>query len=121
MNGIEKCEMFRAMRKRLCEDNGIPFIEEDCPTPNENCIGTCANCDYWLKKIGEDLAIKQQRGEKIYFDGMSEIYNSYLENGGEELIVPLPDSPLMGQVIDPEVPEKEEKAYRNLLSDIHGK
>lgn len=92
--------MFRAMRKRLCEDNGIPFLEEECTTPNENCIGTCVICDYWMTKIGEDLAIKQQRGEKPNLDGMMEIYHSYIKKGGEKLIsYEEPEPPeLMGEI-----------------------
>lgn len=94
MNGIEKCEMFRAIRKRLCENNNIPFMEEDCPTPNENCIGTCVNCDYWLKKIGKDLTLKQQNGEKIDFSGIREIYVSYVEKYCLELITYEEPAPL---------------------------
>jgi hypothetical protein len=97
MNGIEKCEMFRAMRKRLCEDNGIPFLEEECPTPNENCIGTCTNCDHWLQRMRTNLNKKQLQGETIDFSGIRDIYNSYREKGGDELIMEL-SSPYVGAV-----------------------
>ena len=78
MNGIERCEMFRAIRKRLCENNGIPYLEEDCPHPNEKCIGTCPECDHWLERINAHLNLKRQNGEEIDFSGLEEIYESFI-------------------------------------------
>jgi hypothetical protein len=78
MDGIKRCEMFRAIRKRLCENNGIPFIEEECPTPDEKCIGTCPACDYWLNRINNRLAAKRLSGEEINYSGIKEIYESYI-------------------------------------------
>lgn len=75
--GIERCEMFRAIRKKICENNGIPFIEEGCPRPNPRCIGTCPDCDHWLNRINEHLELKRQRGEEIDYSGTKEIYDSF--------------------------------------------
>lgn len=77
MNGIKKCEMFREIRKRLCENNGIPFIEEPCPTPNKRCIGTCPDCDHWLERLNALLELKVHNGEKIRYDGVEQIYREY--------------------------------------------
>ena len=70
--------MFRAIRKRLCENNGIPFIEEECPSPDKKCIGTCQACDYWLNRINNSLAIKRESGEDIDYSGIKEIYELYI-------------------------------------------
>ncbi|MBR5677817.1 MAG: zinc ribbon domain-containing protein [Paludibacteraceae bacterium] len=78
MDGIKRCEMFRAIRKRLCENNGIPFIEEECPNPDKKCIGTCPACDYWLNRINDYLALKRKSGEEINYSGIKEIYESYI-------------------------------------------
>ncbi len=78
MDGIKRCEMFRTIRKRLCENNGIPFLEKECPTPNKKCIGTCQVCDHWLKIINTSLELKRQIGESIDYSGIEDIYNSYL-------------------------------------------
>ena len=86
MNGIEKCEMFRAIRKRLCEDNNIPFLEEKCPTPNEQCIGTCQKCDYWLEKINKQLEMKRKKGYLIYYEGAEGIYKSNLEKFTADIV-----------------------------------
>ena len=80
MNGIKKCEMFRAIRKRLCENNNIPFIEEPCPTPNRRCLGTCPDCDHWLDRLNAHLEIKCQDGEEINYDGIREIYEEFLKS-----------------------------------------
>lgn len=84
MDGIKRCEMFRAIRKRLCENNGIPFIEEECPSPDKKCIGTCPACDYWLNRINNSLAIKRELGEKIDYSGITEIYESYITSDRSE-------------------------------------
>lgn len=80
MNGIKRCEMFRAIRKRLCENNCIPFLEEGCPTPNRGCIGTCPDCDHWLERINALFDIKRRNGEEIDYSGIREIYDSFLDN-----------------------------------------
>ena len=74
MNGIERCVLFREIRKRLCENNGIPYLEEHCPTPNKNCIGTCPECDHWLERLNAHLEIKRQNGETINYKGINDIY-----------------------------------------------
>ncbi len=80
MDGIKRCEMFRAIRKRICENNGIPFLEEGCPTPNKWCIGTCPECDHWLERINAHLELKHQNGEEIDYNGIKEIYDSFMED-----------------------------------------
>lgn len=108
MDGIKRCEMFRAIRKRLCEKNGIPFLEEGCPTPNKRCIGTCPECDHWLERINAHLELKRQNEEEIDYSGIKEIYDSYLE--GEDLVSEVEKTkhahnrfePLMGDIIDEE-------------------
>lgn len=80
MDGIKKCEMFRAIRKRLCENNHIQFLEEPCPTPSKRCIGTCPDCDHWLERLNTHLEIKRQNGEEINYDGINEIFESFLKD-----------------------------------------
>ena len=74
-----KCEMFRQIRKHLCDNNGIPFLEESCPTPNKKCIGTCPECDHWLERLNAHLELKSQNGERINYDGIEQIYREFLE------------------------------------------
>ncbi len=86
MDGIKRCEMFRAIRKRLCENNGIPFLEEKCPTPNKWCIGTCPECDHWLERINACLEKMTENGESIDYSGIEEIYTSWKdEEWGDSL------------------------------------
>lgn len=83
MDGIKRCEMFRAIRKRLCENNSIPFLEEECSAPYKECIGTCAECDHWLERINAHFELKRQNGEEIDYSGIKEIYDAYV--GSENL------------------------------------
>lgn len=113
MDGIKRCEMFRAIRKRLCENNGIPFIEEECPNPNKECIGTCPACDYWLKRINNCLATKCLSGDKIDYSGVKEIYESYITSGRIDSDL---DSVIVdGYFLPPEKDEKERERRLALL------
>lgn len=77
MNGKDKCEVFRAIRKRICENNNINFAEIKCPSTGKDCVGTCPMCDYWLTRINEHLEAKHQAGKEVDYSGIKEIYDSW--------------------------------------------
>ena len=77
MNGIKRCEMFRSIRKRICENNGIPFEEEKCRLMRVDCLGTCPACDRSMERIGNLLAEMERSGKEIDYSGIREIYLSY--------------------------------------------
>ncbi len=79
-DGILRCEMFRAIRKRLCENNDIPYLEEECPAPSDSCIGTCLDCDHWLERLNTHIELRLQDGKDFDYSGIDEIYQSYLNS-----------------------------------------
>jgi len=78
MNGIEKCLMFRQIRRVICEKNGIPFIEPNCPHPDPDCIGTCPRCDRYLDRINSNLERMRLDGKTPDLSGIDSIYRSNL-------------------------------------------
>ncbi|MBO4427259.1 MAG: hypothetical protein J5771_02085 [Bacteroidales bacterium] len=80
MNGKTRCELFRAIRRRMCENNGIEYGEKPCPHQNPSCRGTCPLCDKALADLNSRLEEKRARGENVDFSGIKEIYASFLAN-----------------------------------------
>lgn len=74
MNGIEKCRLFREIRKRLCDDNGLPFTEEECPNEHPGCKGTCPACELHLLSLNRMLEELKRNGGKVNYDGIKELY-----------------------------------------------
>ena len=74
MNGIEKCRLLQEIRKRLCEDNGLPFTEEECPNEHPGCRGTCPACELHLLSLNKMLEELKRNGGKVNYDGIKELY-----------------------------------------------
>ena len=78
MNGIEKCRLLREIRKRLCEDNGLPFAEEECPNEHPGCRGTCPACELHLLSLNKMLEELKRNGKKIIYDGIEQLYKKQI-------------------------------------------
>ena len=78
MNGIEKCRLLREIRKRLCEDNGLPFPEEKCPNEHPGCRGTCPACELHLLILNKMLGELKRNGKKIIYDGIEQLYKKQI-------------------------------------------
>ena len=78
MNGIEKCRLLREIRKRLCEDNGLPFTEEECPNEHPGCRGTCPACELHLLSLNKMLEELKRNGKKIIYDGIEQLYKKQI-------------------------------------------
>lgn len=78
MNGIEKCRLLREIRKRLCEDNGLPFTEEECPNEHPGCRGTCPACELHLLSLNKMLEELKRNGKIIIYDGIEQLYKKQI-------------------------------------------
>ena len=78
MNGIEKCRLLREIRKRLCEDNGLPFTEEECPNEHPGCRSTCPACELHLLSLNKMLEELKRNGKKIIYDGIEQLYKKQI-------------------------------------------
>lgn len=71
MNGKEKCEALKSLRKKIADENGIPYEPRECNFEGE-CDGTCPACeaeaDYLnceIKKLEERGTFEAYEKEKI--------------------------------------------------------
>ena len=78
MNGIEKCRLLREIRKRLCEDNGLFFTEEECHNEHPGCRGTCPACELHLLSLNKMLGELKRNGKKIIYDGIEQLYKKQI-------------------------------------------
>ena len=80
LNGIEKCRLLRQIRKRLCDDNGLPFTEEECPNEHPGCRGTCPACEFHLLHLNKMLDDLKCSGKEVNYDGTKELYAKETES-----------------------------------------
>ena len=78
MNGKDKCNRLRELRRLICLQNGIPFTEEECPSSGEGCKGTCPKCDHALRLIAMRLAERKKAGLPVVLDDARKAYHSSL-------------------------------------------
>lgn len=80
MNGKEKCNLLKQIRKEIAESNGIVYLTSEC-THEGNCKGSCPKCDAEIRYLDAELNRKVAKGEAISVAGLSlETYNSVNEN-----------------------------------------
>ena len=71
MNGKEKCEQLKEIRKRIADANGIPYKTKSC-THEDDCLGTCPACEAEVNYLERELEKKRKRGEKVIINGIAE-------------------------------------------------
>lgn len=62
--GKKKCRMLREIRKRIADENGIPFNTEECKYKGE-CKGTCPKCESELAYLEEQLEKRRSVGKRV--------------------------------------------------------
>ena len=78
MNGKDKCNRLRELRRLICIQNGIPFTEEECTSSGDGCRGTCPKCDQALRLIAIRLAERKKAGLPVVLDDARKAYHSSL-------------------------------------------
>lgn len=62
--GRRKCDVLKELRKKIAEENGIPYVEHECHETRE-CSGSCPMCDIELMKLQKEIDkkkdVKKQR------------------------------------------------------------
>lgn len=71
MNGKEKCELLRQIRKEIAETNGIVYITTDCTYAGDDCLGTCPKCDAEIAFLEKALNKKIADGQPVTLAGLS--------------------------------------------------
>ena len=67
MNGKDKCEFLKGIRKRMAEANGIPYEPRECTFEGE-CTGTCPFCEKEAAELLAKLKEKEEVGAEIKTD-----------------------------------------------------
>lgn len=57
MNGKDKCELLKTIRRQIAEQYGLEYHPTDCHHKGE-CAGTCPRCDAELKDLQRQLEAK---------------------------------------------------------------
>ena len=64
MPGKQKCRILREIRRRIAEENDIPFVTREC-THRGECRGTCPRCESELRYLEEQLCRRQALGKRV--------------------------------------------------------
>ncbi len=64
MRGKQKCRMLREIRRRIADENDIPFVTEECKYKGD-CKGTCPKCESELKYLEEELDRRRSLGLRV--------------------------------------------------------
>lgn len=102
MNGKDKCNLLREIRKRIATQYGLTYQPAECRHEGD-CAGTCPKCDTELQDLQRQL--KEKGIENIEFDRqMKEMVNTFNPGGDtdNDLIA------LQGDVAPPEYNDKIE-------------
>ena len=102
MNGKDKCNLLREIRKRIAAQYGLTYQPEECHHEGD-CAGTCPKCDSELQDLQRQL--KEKGIENIELDRqMEEMVDSFNPGGDadNDLIA------LQGELAPPEYNDKIE-------------
>ena len=61
--GKKKCKMLREIRRRIADENDIPFVTEECKYKGD-CKGTCPKCESELKYLEEQIEKRRALGKR---------------------------------------------------------
>lgn len=64
MLGKQKCKILRDIRRRIAEENDIPYVTRDCPHQGD-CAGTCPRCESELRYLEKQLAAREALGKRV--------------------------------------------------------
>ena len=67
MDGKEKCEYLKKLRKEIADRNGIDYNPASC-TNEGPCAGTCPTCDKEAADLMAELRNKEKSGDLINAD-----------------------------------------------------
>ena len=117
MAGKKKCKILREIRRRIADENDIPFVTEECRYKGD-CTGTCPKCESELRYLERQLEKRRALGKTVTvsalavgvaasFAGCRAQVSGYLaENDAttvEEIV-------LEGEVADPDFSEADTQA-----------
>lgn len=70
MTGKDKCKILKDIRKKIADENDIPYITDECGFKG-NCKGTCPKCESELRYLEKELEKRKNLGKKIAVAGLA--------------------------------------------------
>ena len=64
MFGKKKCKILKEIRRKIAEENDIPYITRECTHQGE-CSGTCPRCEQELRELERALQKRQRLGKAV--------------------------------------------------------
>lgn len=64
MFGKKKCKILKEIRRKIAEENDIPYITREC-THRGECSGTCPRCEQELRELERALQKRQRLGKAV--------------------------------------------------------
>lgn len=64
MLGKQKCKMLKEIRRRIADENDIPFVTRECSHQGD-CSGTCPRCESELRYLEQQLERRAALGRKV--------------------------------------------------------
>ena len=64
MVGKKKCRILREIRRKIADENDIPFVTEECRYKGD-CTGTCPKCESELRYLERQLEKRRALGKKV--------------------------------------------------------
>ena len=96
MYGKKKCRMLREIRRRIANENEIPFVTEECRFKGE-CRGTCPKCEAELRYLEEQLERRRSLGLRVSVAALAVGFAAGLGGCGGRTLAGAPE-PLEGDV-----------------------
>ena len=64
MSGKKKCKLLREIRRKIADENDIPFVTEECRYKGD-CRGTCPKCEAELRDLEQQLEKRRALGKRV--------------------------------------------------------
>ena len=64
MFGKKKCKILKEIRKKIAEENDIPYVTRECTYKGE-CSGTCPRCEQELRELERQLELRSRMGKAV--------------------------------------------------------
>ena len=64
MFGKKNCQILKEIRKKIAEENDIPYVTSECTHKGE-CSGTCPRCEQELRELERQLELRRRMGKAV--------------------------------------------------------
>lgn len=68
--GKKKCDLLKSVRKRIADENGIPYEPTPCSFTGE-CKGTCPKCESEMRYLEKELSVRKRMGRSVKIVGLA--------------------------------------------------